>query len=275
MKTLALKQDKSFVVSVGVHAALLVLALLPFAHKVMEKQPVEYVMEFEVMPDPMEERTIGSEGLQAKSPVYNEEPEPTMDQPMEEPIPVKEDMPVEEVKIEEQTTEVVSEVVTETEESDVAAAESNASGSDEETSANGGGHGAPIEGNQDGAATAGDGGGGDGMEGDGVITRRVIHRENITQIAKVSGKVVLRVAIDRAGKVTYVAYMPEKSTITDDDLIKRASHLAAKYRYEADYKAPKREWGELTFIFRVNEANNLVSLPNANSFDLITPMPLN
>jgi hypothetical protein len=182
-------------------------------------------------------------------------------------------MPVEEVKIEEQVTDVVSETTTTEAETDVVAAESNESGSDEETSANGGGHGAPVEGNQDGAATSGDGGGGDGLEGDGIITRRVVYRENITQIAKQSGKVVLRIAIDRAGKVTYVAFIPERSTITDDDLIRRASHLAAKYRYEADYSAPKREWGELTFIFRVNEANNLVSTPAANGFNMMNLLP--
>lgn len=270
MKTLTLKQDKSFVWSFGVHAALLLIALLPFAHKVMQKQPVEYIMEIGFLPEPPEVKSSGSEGLQAKSPDYNEEPEPTMNQPEEKPIPVEEDMPTEDVQIEEQTTEVVTDVTTETD-SDVAATETTASGSDTETNANGGGHGSPIEGNQDGAATTGDGGGGDGLEGDGIITRRVVHRENITQIAKVNGKVVLNVCIDRPGRVVYVAYNEALSTITDSDIIKRASHLAAQYRYEANYSAPKKECGLLTFIFRINEGNP-VQESNFNSYDLLIPL---
>lgn len=255
MKALNKTRDKSFQWSLGLHMSLLVIGFLPFAHRVMQKQPVEYVIEvgYEEIP---EVQSSGSEGLQARSPIYNDEPEPTMDQPNEDPIPVEANEPVEQTTVAENESEVVSEVTTEETESDVTASESSASGSDTETNANGGGNGSPIEGNQDGAATAGDGGGGDGLEGDGIIRRRIIHREDITQVAKVSGRVTLNVCIDRPGRVIYAAYDPEKTTITDKDIIKRATILATQYRYEAKYTAPAKECGQLTFIFRIDEKVN-------------------
>ncbi len=251
MKALTLPRNKSFEWSFGLHAGILLIALLPFAHKAMEEKPLEYILEIGYMEDP-QEMASGSEGLQARSPIYNEEPEPTTDQPAEEPIPVDETEPVDEATIAENNSEVISDVTTE-EQVDVVASESSASGSDTETNANGGGNGSPIEGNQDGAAMDGDGGGGDGLEGDGIITRKVIYRENITSVAKVNGRVTLDICIDREGKVIYAAYDPEKTTITDTEIIKQATYLAVRYRFEAKYNAPKKEWGELTFIFRIDE----------------------
>jgi len=72
-------------------------------------------------------------------------------------------------------------------------------------------------------------------------------------MAKTNGRIVLDICIDREGKVVYTAYDPEKTTITDKEIIKQASYLAARYRFESKYDAPKKEWGELTFIFRIDE----------------------
>ena len=251
MKALTLSRNKSFEWSFGLHAALLLIAFLPFAHRVIEKQPVEYLIEigYEDVP---QAQASGSEGLQARSPIFNEEPEPTTDQANQDPIPVDETEPVEETTIAENNSEVISDVTSELP-SDIVASESAADGSDAETQASGGGSGSPIEGNQDGAAMEGDGGGGDGLEGDGIITRKVIYRENITSVAKVNGRVTLDICIDREGKVIYAAYDPEKTTITDNEIIKQATYLAVRYRFEATYNAPQKEWGELTFIFRIDE----------------------
>ncbi len=251
MKTLTVTRNKSFEWSFGLHAGILLIAFLPFAHKAMEKKPLEYIVEIGYMEE-LQEVASGSEGLQARSPVFNEEPEPTMDKPAEEPIPVDETEPVEQTTIAENDSEVISDVTAE-DATDVVASETSASGSDTETNASGGGNGSPIEGDQDGAAMDGDGGGGDGLEGDGIITRKVIYRENITSVAKMNGRVTLDICIDRAGKVIYAAYDPEKTTITDNEIIKQATHLAIRYRFEAKYNAPKKEWGELTFIFRIDE----------------------
>ena len=251
MKTLTVTRNKSFEWSFGLHAGILLIAFLPFAHKAMEKKPLEYIVEIGYMEE-LQEVASGSEGLQARSPVFNEEPEPTMDKPAEEPIPVDETEPVEQTTIAENDSEVISDVTAE-DATDVVASETSASGSDTETNASGGGNGSPIEGDQDGAAMDGDGGGGDGLEGDCIITRKVIYRENITSVAKMNGRVTLDICIDRAGKVIYAAYDPEKTTITDNEIIKQATHLAIRYRFEAKYNAPKKEWGELTFIFRIDE----------------------
>lgn len=252
MKALNLSQDKSFKFSFGLHAGLLMLFFFPIAQQVAEQQTVEYILEASYYE---EEVVSGSEGLQARSHVYNEEPEPTADKPAEELIPVASDEPVEEVTIAEEVSDMPTDVVQDSD-VDVVAEEADQSGeggADVATSANGGGEGSPIEGDQDGAAMAGDGGGGDGLEGDGIITRKVIYRENITGVAKESGKITLDLCIDRQGRVVYVAYDPANTTITDNDIIRQASHLAARYRFEAKYNAPKRECGKLTFIFRVDK----------------------
>jgi periplasmic protein TonB len=251
MKALNQKRNLSFQWSFGLHVSLLLLGFIPIAHHIMQQQKEEYLVELGYQDIPVVQ-SAGSQGLQARSPVYNEEPQPTMDKPVEQPIPVDATTPVEQTTVAENNSEVISDVTTETE-SDVTASETSASGSDTETNANGGGNGSPIEGNQDGAATAGNGGAGDGLEGDGIITRKIIHREDIKQIAKVNGKVVLNVCIDRAGRVISVAYDPEKTTITDKDIIKRASYLANQYRYEANYAAAPRECGQLTFIFSIED----------------------
>jgi hypothetical protein len=253
MKALNFSQDKSFKLSFGLHAGLLLFFFFPIAQKVAEQETVEYILETAYY----EEIVVsGSEGLQARSHVYNESPEPTSEEPAEELIPVVSEEPAEEIQMADESSEYPADVVQESDVevvAEVAEDQLGAEGADVATSANGGGEGSPIEGDQDGGALAGDGGGGDGLEGDGIITRKVVYRENITGVAKESGKITLDLCIDRQGKVIYVAYDPVNTTITDNDIIRQASHLAARYRFEAKYNAPKRECGKLTFIFRVDK----------------------
>ena len=165
---------------------------------------------------------------------------------------MEETEPVKEITIAEEVSEIESDVTTESE-TEVVASASSDKGSDAETHADGGGSGSPIEGNQDGGAMAGDGGAGDGLEGDGIITRKIIYRENITKVAKVNGKIVLNICINRQGHVEYVAYDAAKTTITDKSIIKEATEIASRYRFEAKYNAPKKECGQLTFIFSIEE----------------------
>src|SRR5687768_8516091 len=251
MKTLNVPRNKSFEWSFGIHFGILMLGFLPFAHKINAPQPVEYLVEvgWEEIP---EIREAGSEGLQARSHVFNEEPEPTTDSPTKDPIPVEETEPVKEITIAEKVSEIESDVVTDSE-TDVVASESSDKGQDAETHADGGGSGSPIEGNQDGGAMAGDGGAGDGLEGNGIITRKVIYREDIGKVAKQNGKIVPNICIDRRGHVETVAYDEAKTTVMDKEIIKEASYIASRYRFEAKYNAPKRECGQLTFIFRIEE----------------------
>lgn len=251
MKTFKVTRNKSFELSFGIHFGVLLLGLLPLATKIGEPAPEEYLVEigYEVIP---ETTMAGSEGLQARSEVYNEKPEPTTDNPTKDPIPVDESEPVKEITIAEDVSEIESDVVTDSD-VDVVASSSSDKGKDAETHAEDGGSGSPIEGNQDGGAMAGDGGAGDGLEGDGVITRRIIYRENIGKVAKVNGKIVLNICINRRGIVEYVAYDQEKTTITDKAIIREASEIASRYRFESKFNAPKKECGQLTFIFNIEE----------------------
>ncbi len=249
MKTLNVTRNKSFEWSLGIHGAFLLLGLLPLAHQASKDEPVEYQVELGFIEMP-ETTMSGSEGLESRSPVYNEEPQPTTDAPEKAPIPVETSEPVEEVTVAEEVSEIESDVTAESE-TDVVASESNAHGSDSETHADGGGAGSPLEGDKDGGAMAGDGGAGDGLDGDGIITRKIIYREDIGRIAKVNGRIVLDLCINRQGKVEYVAYNADKTTIMDKDLIRQATNIAARYRYEANYTGPKRDCGQLTFIFTI------------------------
>ncbi|MEO6131099.1 MAG: hypothetical protein ABIQ02_04580 [Saprospiraceae bacterium] len=251
MKTQTETQKKSIQWSVGVHVAILLLGFLPFAHQMAKVEPEEFLVELGYQEIP-QEVMAGSEGLQAKSPVFNETPEPTTDKPTVDPVPVDKTDPAPETTIAEDNSQVTSDVVT-NDDTEVTASPTNDSGTDQETHADGGGQGSPIEGNQSGAATSGDGGGGDGLEGNGVITRRVIYREDISKAAKVNGRITLNICINRQGKVVSVAYDPDKTTITDNDLINQASHMAARYRFEQKYSAPIKECGQLTFIFRIEK----------------------
>ncbi len=251
MKTQNGTQKKSLQWSFGVHVAILLLGFLPFAHQMAKEEPKEVLVElgFVEMPQIVE---AGSQGLQARSPIFNEQPEPTADKPTDNPIPVDETNPTTETTVADDVSLIPSDV-TSNDDTKVTASESNTTGTDAETHADGGGEGSPIEGNQQGAATAGDGGGGDGLEGNGIITRRVIYREDISKAAKVNGRITLNICINRQGRVVYVAYDPEKTTITDHDVINQASHLAAKYRFEEKYSGPIKECGQLTFIFSIEK----------------------
>lgn len=256
MKTLNVPRNKSFQWSFGIHVAILALGFLPLATRMPAPETIEYEMEIGFLEYP-EIKEAGSEGLQARSEVYHPEPEPTTDFPEKDPVPVEDNETVEEVTIAEEVSEIESEVVSEVE-TDVVASSSSDNGKDEETHGDGGGSGSPIKGNQDGGAMAGDGGAGDGLEGDGIITRRIIYREDISRMAKENGKIVLNICINRDGKVESVAYNREKTTITDKDLIRQASEIASRYRFETKYSAPRKECGQLTFIFRIEEPINPV-----------------
>lgn len=251
MKTLTIARNRSMVWSFSLHAALLLLAFFPLALQVAKKAPVELLFEVDYVDLP-EVMASGSQGLQARSPIYNDEPEPTTDRPMEQPIPVVEDEPVEQTEIATSDSDLMTDVSMESD-VEVTAGEPDLGGTADETHAEGGGSGSPIEGNQDGGAMAGDGGGGDGLEGDGIITRKVVRRADISQAARVNGRVTLDICIDRPGRVVTVAYDPEKTTITDKSVIKESTNLALGYRFEPNYSAPSRECGELTFIFRIDE----------------------
>ncbi|MGB3078587.1 MAG: hypothetical protein WBB31_05875, partial [Saprospiraceae bacterium] len=98
MKNQNATQKKSLQWSFGVHVALLLLGFLPFAHQMAKEEPKEVLVElgYVEMPQIVE---AGSQGLQARSPVFNETPEPTADKPTDNPVPVDETNPTTETTV--------------------------------------------------------------------------------------------------------------------------------------------------------------------------------
>lgn len=259
MKPLTITQSRnSFWWSAGLHTMVLLLAFLPLTLPVVRKAPAALLLEIGFFePSVTTVSASGSEGRQAQSPVYNETPEAGADLQAEEPLPVDASDPDPTPELADAET-VVSSEVTGTEVTEIIAGDPDAGGSSENTTGEGGGAGSPFEGDQAGSGWTGDGAGGEGLGGDGILTRKVIRRPDISQAARVNGRVTMDICIDRAGKVTQVAYDPEKTTITDNSVILQSSHLALGYRFEPRYTAPLRECGELTFVFRI-EADALAA----------------
>lgn len=72
---------------------------------------------------------------------------------------------------------------------------------------------------------------GKGRVGGGLDERGVLYEPEIVEQSQKSGKVVVRVCVDRTGKVLNANYTQRGSTTTDSDLVSIAEHSAMKYRF--------------------------------------------
>lgn len=97
------------------------------------------------------------------------------------------------------------------------------------------------------------GNGGDDFDGNGLLTRKVIKRANVTGIIRQTGKIVINLCVNREGKVIFAEADPYKSTINDQALLQKAENTAARYRYEKDYTVAERQCGKLSFILKIEE----------------------
>lgn len=93
--------------------------------------------------------------------------------------------------------------------------------------------------------------------GDGVFGRKIIFRDlKATSAAvNVSGKVVTKVCINRAGLVTYVELESAETTIRDKTILRRYLTAARGYKFQPDPSAPKEQCGKLRFTVD-NSVNN-------------------
>ena len=89
------------------------------------------------------------------------------------------------------------------------------------------------------------------FEGEGVFGRKIIYFANISKLAEKEGRVVVNLCIDRTGSVTHIAFNRNESTLSDASYLRKVMKVATKYRFEADYTAPKSQCGKLTFIFKI------------------------
>ncbi|MEM6831118.1 MAG: hypothetical protein AAF551_11440 [Bacteroidota bacterium] len=89
--------------------------------------------------------------------------------------------------------------------------------------------------------------------GDGVFGRRVTYRPDIKELTERNGTIVVGVCVNPDGKVMKSEFIEEGSTITDRNLIAKATFYAKYYRFDRDYTAPRKQCGKLTFIFKIED----------------------
>lgn len=92
--------------------------------------------------------------------------------------------------------------------------------------------------------------------GKGVFGRKVIKRGIVKQIINQSGTIASKVCINKYGIVTYVALIPEETTIKDREILKLFMKAASGYKYEPDLNAPKEQCGKLKFIVESSTNSN-------------------
>ena len=236
-------------ISFAIHLAILVIALIPMMSSVQKN---EVVVEYTIPIEFAELSSTSNAGLQARSPKPDPIPKPVVEKEEVEPSPVEAPEVLEIVEIKEEIAEVESDIVEETVE-EIVAAENDVESEAETSSSDGGSDATLLEGDLEGTEIEGDEEGNAGLDGDGVLSRRIIFRKDITKVAEQSGVIAVNVCVDRNGRVTDAKYNEEYTTIEDLDLVKRALYIASDYRFEVDYSAPKKECGMLTFIFDVPE----------------------
>ena len=244
------RRRKSMLITLGVHSALLAIAMIPVGYhienKMEEDSPHVVTIEFAEFAESTEE------ALQAKSPVADPEVKPVTENVNNQPEIVEAEV-VEEVTETTEETEPIESDVTEEVESEVTASEDNYEGAAEENVVSGGSEATTETGESEGTEVTGETEGQNGLDGTGVITRKIIHREDITQVARYTGIIAVNVCIDRRGYVTAAAMNDERTTITDIDLLREALDITTGYRFETDYTAAIRECGVLTFVFDIDE----------------------
>jgi outer membrane biosynthesis protein TonB len=88
--------------------------------------------------------------------------------------------------------------------------------------------------------------------GNGIFKRKVIYKNYNALPMTMSGKVVIKTCINRAGLVTYTEILQSESTIKDRAVLKKSLSAAKGYRYEADNRAPAEQCGKLTISLDIN-----------------------
>lgn len=88
------------------------------------------------------------------------------------------------------------------------------------------------------------------LSGDGVLTRKVIHRASLDHIIVKDGVIVINICVNQRGVVVGAKHNKEMSTIEDFALIRKAMDAVMQYRFETDRSAPPRECGRLSITIR-------------------------
>lgn len=90
---------------------------------------------------------------------------------------------------------------------------------------------------------------GSGQVGGGLSNRGVVSLPKPKDSSQKAGKVVMKVCIDKAGKVVSADFTQRGSTVTDNSLIQKARQSALNSRFEAG--SEEKLCGTITYTFKV------------------------
>lgn len=169
-----------------------------------------------------------------------------VDVPMKDPTP---EVPEEPVVEEEVVEEAAAEEATETK-------ATKPGGAKEVGKSDGNGEGqsgSSETGNSKTDGVANQGNNGMDFSGEGIFNRKVIYRADVKKITREEGKIVMDLCINQDGRVVYAKVDKDLSTIKTTKVLKKASDLTIKYRFERDRTAPKKQCGTLTYVFEIEE----------------------
>lgn len=234
------RRKKSLAISFGLHTGLLALGLVPLAS---ELDITRYEEEMMIVPVVFAEAQESSSSASETAQVTETPVETTIEEVNEvaETVTVEESEVVETEPVEIAENEAIEDQTLEADVESASQASTDESG-------------------EEGLGTGDANGVGEGAAADGVITRKVIHRADIAEAAEYSGTIVVDICIDRRGRILTAQYNPEKTTVDDMEMVRKALDIAALYRFETDYEAALRECGSLTFIFDIDAGIGEVSL---------------
>lgn len=100
------------------------------------------------------------------------------------------------------------------------------------------------------SGNSGDGGEDDNLQ-DGIFGRTVKYRPNIKSLTKKKGRIAIKVCVSQEGTIIATKFLEKQSTLTDPELIARSLRAVRRYKFDVDYTAPKKQWGRLTFTFKI------------------------
>lgn len=88
--------------------------------------------------------------------------------------------------------------------------------------------------------------------GSGKFSRKVISspEAELKKMTKKSGSLVIRLAIDRDGKILDSKYLKDLSSIKHDNMGNAVAKISRKYRFDRDYTVAEIQYCNITIIFK-------------------------
>jgi outer membrane biosynthesis protein TonB len=289
MKSVALTSEelnkkKSLKISIILHTTILLILMIPFLNTNpllnLDKGQIIIAMDFSHSSSSAKNKAAAKAGALPKVEEVKqlEAVEEKTETEVVEETPQKEAEPIvseteeneEEVTAAEEETEVVEdEIELENEDpSEENAEESQETAVSENSEADV--NGKSEEGNSNGASELdeekegefgdnGDGEAGFDESGDGIFGRQIIKHAALGAIMKKSGKIVVKVCINKLGRVKEVSLLKEESTITERDILQAALEATTQYLFERDQEAPALQCGKITFVLDIENDNSFFS----------------